>query len=164
MKSFIPGPEHAGELRAALGQFTTGVCVVTCAADDGPLGMTVNSFTSVSLNPPLILWCPAKVSLRHDAYISAEHFAIHILTAAQHPLALAFAREGGAFNACDWTEGGHGTPLIHDTCARFECAREQSIDAGDHTIVLGRVTRVTTQEATPLAFQAGHFGAFKDNG
>lgn len=160
MKSFTPGPEHAGELRAALGQFTTGVCVVTCATDAGPLGMTVNSFTSVSLNPPLLLWCPAKVSLRHDAFVAAQSFAIHILSDTQRPLAEAFARDGDVFTLCDWTLGGHDVPLIQDTTARFECTLENTIDAGDHTVVLGQVSRVTTSDTTPLAFGRGQFGQF----
>ena len=87
MNSFNPGPEHAIELRAALGRFATGVTVVTTGTQTGPIGMTVNSFTSVSLNPPLVLWCPALVSERHDAFARASHFAIHILTGSRVPTA-----------------------------------------------------------------------------
>lgn len=160
MTSFTPGPEHAGELRAALGRFATGVTVVTTGTDQGPIGMTANSFTSVSLNPPLVLWCPALVSERHDAFAGASHFAIHILAADQRPLSEAFAREAQPFHLCDWVEGPHEMPLIQGCCARLECATETVTLAGDHSIVLGRVTRVTTEPGVPLAFLGGQYGQF----
>ncbi|MCI2398105.1 flavin reductase family protein [Aliiroseovarius subalbicans] len=164
MKSFTPGPEHAGELRAALGSFTTGVCLITVATEHGPLGMTANSFASVSLNPPLVLWCPAKVSLRHDAFTTAPHFAIHVLSEDQRNVAERFAREGDAFDICDWITGGHDVPLLHGCLARFECATERLIDAGDHSVMLGRVTRVTTEPGAPLAFLGGQYGRFDTQG
>lgn len=161
MNSFNPGPEHALELRTALGKFATGVTVVTTGTEAGPIGMTANSFTSVSLNPPLVLWCPAVVSERHDAFVQASHFAIHILTAEQRPLSDAFAREAQPFHLCDWVEGPHGMPLIQGTAARLECVTENVTLAGDHSIVLGRVTRVTTEEAVPLAFLGGTYGTVR---
>ncbi len=163
MNSFTPpGPEHAIELRAALGKFATGVTVVTTGTDAGPIGMTANSFTSVSLNPPLVLWCPALVSERHDAFTQASHFAIHILTADQRPLSEGFAREASPFHLCDWTPGPHDMPLIQGgVAARLECMTETVTPAGDHSIVLGRVTRVTTEDCEPLAFLGGTYGTVK---
>ena len=99
MTSFTPSPDHAGAFRAALGQFTTGVALVTTTTARGPLAMTVNSFTSVSLDPPLILWCPAKVSARHDGFVAASHFTVHVLREDQVDLARHFARQGEVSSA-----------------------------------------------------------------
>ncbi len=161
MTSFTPAPEHAAALRSALGSFATGVTVVTTHSDIGPVGITVNSFTSVSLDPPLVLWCPALASDRHDAFARAKHFAIHILTADQQNLSEAFARSAQPFDLCDWTPGPQGVPLIQGCCTRLECATDSVIPAGDHSIILGRVSRVTTEPGTPLVFQGGHYGQFK---
>lgn len=164
MKSFNPGPEHALELRSALGRFPTGVTVVTTATKtDGepqPIGMTVNSFTSVSLDPPLILWCPARVSARHDVFIREHHFAVHILSEAQRDLAQHFARNGDDFSAVEHVIDTHGVPLLDHCVARFECRTERVMEGGDHSIILGRVLRVQTDDAPSLCFGAGKFGQF----
>ncbi len=166
MKSFSPGPEHAAEFRAALGTFPTGVTIVTASQmKEGravPVGMTVNSFTSVSLAPPLILWCPARVSARHDAFVSATHFAVHILSDAQGALAHQFAQAEDVFAGVEHRMDGHGVPLLDGCVARFDCTTERVMPGGDHSIILGRVQRVHQDQAPSLAFCAGRFGVFTE--
>ncbi|MDA5094548.1 flavin reductase family protein [Aliiroseovarius sp. KMU-50] len=166
MKSFNPGPEHAAELRAALGTFTTGVTIVTTSmkVTNGarPIGMTVNSFTSVSLDPPLILWCPALVSARHDSFVAAEHFAIHILSDAQRDLAQHFARNGDDFTDIAHHIDDHGVPLLDGCVTRLDCRTERVMQGGDHSIILGRVLRAHQADANALAFCAGKFGRFSE--
>ena len=98
--------------RMALGSFATGVTVVTAASAEGPVGITANSFASVSLDPPLVLWSPAKDSNRYEYFGPAEHFAIHVLDAHQQRICDAFTRDKAAFSGLDWHEGAHGVPLI----------------------------------------------------
>lgn len=160
MTDFTPSPDHAGAFRAALGLFTTGVTLVTTKTPRGPLAMTVNSFTSVSLDPPLILWCPAKVSARHDAFVEAEHFAVHLLCDDQVEVARNFARQGEDFSGLSFREDFHGVPVIGPCLARFDCTTEKVVDGGDHSIVIGRVQRVAANAGQPLTFHAGQFGGF----
>ncbi|MGK9052761.1 flavin reductase family protein [Neorhizobium petrolearium] len=160
---FIPDASTARHYRNALGTFTTGVAVVTARRPDGPIGMTVNSFTSVSLDPPLILWSPAKSSSRHRAFTAASHFVIHVLSAEQDRLSARFTRNGAGFEGLDWIENMEGVPVIPGTLARFECERSDLHDAGDHTLILGRVLRAAHREGDPLCFSRGTFGRFKSH-
>lgn len=160
--SFDPTQDNARDFRNALGRFGTGVTIVTCATRAGPLGMTANSFASVSLDPPLVLWSPAKSSARYAAFAAAEHFAIHVASSAQSDLCASFARSGTAFDQCDWQEGAHNVPLLHTCLSRFECTKVAEYDGGDHAIIVGRVRRVTTGDGDPLLFYNGRFGGFKD--
>lgn len=146
--------------RRALGAFATGVTVVTARGPDGPVGITANSFASVSLDPPLVLWSPAKASRRFGVFAGAEHFAIHVLAETDRPICEGFVRAIDAFDRLDWSEGDHGVPLIHGTAARFECRRAASHDAGDHLIIVGRVLRASTGVRDPLIFHAGRYGGF----
>lgn len=164
MSSFRPSPDHAGAFREALGQFATGVALVTTQTERGPLGMTVNSFTSVSLDPPLVLWCPARVSARHDAFATTTHFAIHVLGASQLDVARRFSRNGEDFSDIDVITGAHDLPLIQDCLARFECETHAVHDGGDHSVVIGHVHRVAQASGTPLTFQNGRFGNFSEIG
>lgn len=157
---FIPEPSNARSFRNALGSFTTGVTVVTINGPDGPAGMTVNSFASVSLDPPLVLWSPAKSSARHGLFTAADNFVIHVLSADQNELSSRFTRGGLGFDGIEWRENPEGAPVIAGTLARFECARADSYDAGDHTILLGRVLRAAHREGEPLCFSKGNFGRF----
>lgn len=164
-ESFTPGPNQTRALRAAFGRFATGVTVVTTASAHGPLGITANSFASVSLDPPLLLWCPAKASKRHDAFVGASHFALHVMAVDQAPIIDGFSRRGDAFELCDWSTGPEGVPLIEGCPARFECTIRDRIDAGDHTVIVARVTRVTTEPgAEPSVFLAGDWGRFRPRG
>lgn len=157
---FTPDPSTKLAFRAALGQFATGVTIVTCAGSAGPLGMTVNSFTSVSLDPPLVLWAPGRYSRRFDAFAGAEHYAIHVLAADQGAVASAFAREAEAFDLCDWERSAEGVPLIAGCLASFECTKVAEHDGGDHAIIVGRVTAAAMREGAPLLFHAGTYGRF----
>lgn len=160
-QSFIPGPDNTRALRGAFGRFATGVTVVTASAERGPIGITANSFTSVSLDPALLLWCPAKASRRHDAFVNAERFALHVMGTGQDQITWAFSNTAEAFEHCNWETSEHGVPLIAGCPARFECTIRDRIDAGDHTVIIGQVTRVATEEG-PLArvFLGGDYGQF----
>ena len=158
--SFIPGADTARAYRDALGCFATGVTVVTTLTESGPLAITVNSFTSVSLEPPLLLWCPAGNSLRHDAFVAAERFAIHVLAEDQLEQAEHFARNGEGFTQENWRKSRAGTPALSGSIARFECQKFAAHPAGDHTIILGQVTQVTTRSGKGLIFKRGQYGGF----
>ena len=163
--SFIPGPDQTKALRAAFGRFATGVTVVTAQGPRGPVGITANSFTSVSLSPPLLLWCPAKSSQRHDAFVGASEFALHVMNAGQDALTEAFSRRGHAFELCDWAPSETGVPLIEGCAARFECTTRDRVDAGDHTVIIARVTRITTEPgAEPRVILGGAWGGFAARG
>ncbi|MFL4491242.1 flavin reductase [Streptomyces sp. VTCC 41912] len=146
-------------LRRALGQYATGVTVVTARAPDGRnVGMTANSFTSVSLNPPLVLWCPGKNSPSLPDFTDASHFAVHVLAADQHHLSRQFATPAAdKFRGTPTTPGIAGTPLLDGAVARFQCRTVQRLDAGDHVIFLGEVEEYEADGGTPLVFHSGHY-------
>ena len=160
MTSDTSGCIEARAFRNALGKYATGVAIVTCDCAHGPLGMTANSFASVSLEPPLVLWSPAKASKRFAAFESAAHFAIHVLDENQRHFCEAFASEGSNFSSVDWQVSDKGVPLIANTLARFECERYDVHDGGDHAIIVGKVTKAAFREGNPLVFAGGRFGRF----
>ncbi|MGB3244859.1 MAG: flavin reductase family protein [Sulfitobacter sp.] len=162
MKPFVPRPETRADLRRTFGQFATGVTVVTTLSDQGPLGMTVNSFTSVSLDPPLVLWAPAASSRRHDGFVRAPEFCIHVLCADQLGLAQHFAAQGYDFGAFDWSAGPNGAPTFEGCLATFHCTTHAVHPAGDHSLILGRVTHASEHQgdAEGLIFKRGQFGRF----
>ena len=118
--------------KEALSQFATGVTIVTCGSEHGPVGITVNSFTSVSLNPPLVLWSAAKDSKRHDYFANSNHFAIHVLKKQQIDLCSAFVKPTQGFKEIDWQYNSHGVPIINDCLALFECSFYSKHEGGDH--------------------------------
>lgn len=147
------------ELRRCLGSFVTGVTVVTTLADDGsPVGMTVNSFNSVSLDPPLVLW-----SLRNDAgcaavFARARRFAINILAEAQIAVSQRFATPGSdRFAGIAWRPGLEGVPLIDGCSAWLDCRTETIYPGGDHQVFIGRVERLENGSRPPLAYGAGGY-------
>lgn len=158
--SFVPGPDTARAHRDALGCFGTGVTVVTTMTDSGPLAMTVNSFSSVSLTPPLILWCPAKTSLRHDAFVMASHFAVHVMAEDQLDLAVHFSRNGHEFSTVAWDRNDQGQPILPGCLARFDCKKHARHDAGDHSILVGEVLLTTSRPGKGLMFKRGEYGGF----
>lgn len=160
LNSFVPGPDTQLQLRAAFGQFGTGVTVVTAQTADGPIGMTANSFSSVSLDPALVLWCPAKSSSRYPHFAAATDFAIHLMGAEHEDIAMGFAKSAHAFDGLDVTHNAHGVPLLGDCLARFECSTHQIHDAGDHAIVVGRVRSAAFREGDALIFCQGRFRRF----
>lgn len=160
-ESFIPGPETGRALRGAFARFATGVTVVTAMSGRGPIGITANSFASVSIDPPLLLWCPAKTSRRHDAFVTADRFALHVMGIGQDRVTWGFANTAEAFEHCDWTASEHGVPLIEGCPARFECSARDRIDAGDHTVLIGHIDRVTTAPGTDVrVFLDSDYGQF----
>lgn len=154
MTGFDP-TQDARQFRDALGSFATGVTVVTVPSADGPVGITANSFASVSLDPPLVLWSPAKDSKRFAYFRHAPFYAIHVLSSDQHDVCTGFARDRHAFDALSWQEDENGVPVIDGGLARFDCAQSSVHDAGDHVIIVGRVIRAAMQPGTPLVFKSG---------
>jgi flavin reductase (DIM6/NTAB) family NADH-FMN oxidoreductase RutF len=150
----------AREFRNALGQFSTGVCLMTLnSATQGPLALTANSFASVSLDPPLVLWSLQNNSDVFDAYAAPQHFGIGILSAEQQALSDRYARKGEhQIDPEHFAEGTHGSPLINNALANFECALEATYDGGDHTIIVGRVLAMSVLESgDPLLFYCGGY-------
>lgn len=160
MNRFSPTPDFAREFRSALGCFGTGVTIVTCRDADGPLGITANSFASVSLDPALVLWSPAKTSMRHDSFVAAKDFAIHVLHEGQLDLASTIARNGRALSCADGYTETDVCPALDDCLVRFTCRQYATHDAGDHTLILGEVREVATGTGTPLLFSQGQYGRF----
>ncbi len=160
--TFHPANAEARLLREALGRFATGVTVVTTQGPQGPLGMTANSFSSVSLEPPLVLWCPARASARHDIFARARHWSVHVLGSEQLETCLRFTRGGAQFDGLDPVPSPEGVPIIAGVAARFDCEAHAAHEAGDHTLMVGRVLRVTVGGPGdhPLVFAAGRFGEF----
>jgi flavin reductase (DIM6/NTAB) family NADH-FMN oxidoreductase RutF len=147
------------ELRNALGRFATGVTVVTTMTAGGPLGMTANSFASVSMSPPLVLWSPARKSRRFPAFEAAPHFAIHVLSAGQQGLAERFSLPGDGFSGVEFEPGLGGSPLLAGCVARFECRHAAGHPGGDHLIVVGEVLRVEEADLPPLLYHRGGYCA-----
>ncbi len=162
MTRFIPGPDTARDFRDALGRFTTGVTVVSCQTPDGPLGITANSFASLSLDPPLVLWSPAKMSRRFPAFEVAKHYAIHVLSSDQQSVCSGFARDGYDFGPYDWATNENNVPLLNGCLARFECTQHAMHDGGDHVIIVGRVDAATIGDGQPLVFAKGSYGSFSE--
>lgn len=147
------------EFRNALGMFATGVTVVTTQHPDGrPAGLAVNSFASVSLDPPLVLWSIAETSSLYRVFCEAEWFAVNVLTGAQEALSHIFAgKAADRFAGLDLREGLGGVPLLSDCAAHFECRTEARHPGGDHTILIGRAERFQYQSTAPLLFHAGRY-------
>ena len=146
--------------RDALGRFATGVTVVTTQTPSGPMGFTANSFASVSLDPALVLWSPARASQRFAIFAQAPFYTIHVLGLGQDDISRRFLRGGDGFAGltCDTTP--EGMPILPDVLARFDCAQHATHDGGDHLIIVGRVLRATCAEGAPLVFSQGRYGGF----
>ena len=159
-ETFIPRPADGRRLRDALGRFATGVTVVTARSAAGPVGITANSFASLSLDPPLVIWAPARASRRFAAFAGAGHFAVHVLAREQFALGRHFALQGTDFALDGVDSNDEGVPLLPDCLARFECRREAVHEGGDHALIIGRIERVSLRDGAPLIFSAGHYGGF----
>lgn len=149
----------AKEFRSALGSFPTGVTIITThAPGGGDIGLTVNSFSSVSLDPPLVLWSLSARSGSRAAFTDAEYFVIHILSAQQQDLAARFARkDGDRFAGLELSRGPGGTPMIDGCAARFVCKRAHQYEGGDHIIIVGEVVALERFERPALAFHGGKY-------
>ena len=167
MNAMMPQPfdpaQDAGEFRGALGSFVTGVTVVTTQTSDGPVAIVANSFASVSLEPPLVLWSPAKASRRFPFFADAPHFAIHVLAADQRDVCTAIVQSMTAIKDIPMQRSACGMPIIDGALATFECDLETRHDAGDHVIVVGRVTKAHHRSGSPLVFHGGKYGMFQQS-
>lgn len=162
--TFTPTADTARAFRDALGCFATGVTVVTINSPEGPMGFTANSFAAVSLDPPLVLWSPAKSSFRFATYARARHYSIHVLRHAQGDLVGRFVRSGAGFDGLSFATSPEGVPILPDTLARFDCEQHATHDGGDHLIIVGLVLRAGIAEGAPLIFAQGRYGRFVEGG
>lgn len=156
-----PAVADARALRRALGQFATGVTVVTTTAPDGQfVGLTANSFSALSLEPPLILWSLRDVSPSLAVFEAAPRFVINVLSEAQVDVSRRFASSvADKFDGVAHAESAHGIPLLHGAAAWFECRTLSRQKAGDHVLFIAEVERHVAAELTPLVFHAGgYFG------
>ena len=148
------------EFRAALGMFATGVTIVTARTAEGqPIGLTANSFNSVSLDPPLVLWSLSQAAASLSAFRAGSHYAIHVLAADQRELAERFALRGSdRWSGLEFGAGAGQAPLIQGAAATFECFNRSRYDEGDHVIFVGEVERCSWRAgASPLLFHGGRF-------
>ena len=147
-------------LRDALGSFATGVTVVTCFDKVGdPFGLTANSFTSVSLDPPLLLVCVHKGAQCAEALTGADHFAVNVLQTGQQPASITFStRVEDRFGCTPWGLGEHGVPVLRDSLSVFECRHHAVHDGGDHFILVGEVKKATFEPGLdPLLYFRGSY-------
>lgn len=152
--------DNSRQFRDALGRFATGIAVVTACAPDGQLiGLTINSFNSVSLNPPLVLWSLDKHSPNRAAFITASHYAINILSAEQEAISQHFAtRQDDKFASIAWEAGLGGAPLLPGCCAQFQVENQVQHPGGDHLIFVGQVAAFTQNpELEPLLYFGGSY-------
>lgn len=149
----------AKALRNAFGSYMTGVTVITTMTDDGtPIGFTANSFTSVSLEPPLLLVCPAKTLSSFAVFAHCKHFAVNILSEDQQHISNIFAgSKEDRFSQINWHTDAQGNPIIDGALTHFSCKTERNLEAGDHHILLGEVLDFTAREGRGLGYAAGGY-------
>ncbi len=159
--SFGSSPLDRGRFREVLGHFASGVTVVTALEDGQPVGFTCQSFSSLSLDPPLILFAAAKSSTSWPRISEAGAFCVNVLEAHQEPLCRVFAETGAdKFAGVGWTHASSGSPILEGVLAWVDCELEQIVDAGDHELVVGRVLDLGASPGAPLVFYRGGFGGF----
>jgi flavin reductase (DIM6/NTAB) family NADH-FMN oxidoreductase RutF len=162
---FDGGAESAA-LRSALGRFATGVTLATCSdADGAPVGLTVNSFGALSLEPPLVMWSLRVASPSLPAFQAAGYFAINVLAEAQVELSRRFASAGAGakrFEAGRWSAGHHGAPVLSGALAVFECRRVRAERHGDHVLIIGEVLHHSAHTGAPLLFHASRYRRLGD--
>jgi len=156
----------AARYRSVLGHFATGVTVITAVDPDGgePVGLAANSFTSVSLDPPLVAFCAAYASTTWPRIERAGRFCVNILGEDQEELCRVMATKGAdKFRGIGWKKGSSGSPVLSDVLAWIDCRIDAEHDAGDHTIVVGRVIelRIGEEADGPLLFYRGGYGRFE---
>lgn len=151
--------DKSKDLRHALGQFATGVTIVTTAGPENePIGITANSFSSVSLDPPLVLWSLSNATRSKPAFEKAAYFCIHVLTSSQEELSERFALRGGdKFRGLAWAPGHGSVPMLDEYVARFQCRMTSRYPVGDHTVFVGEVVRFDRADKRPLVFHGGRY-------
>jgi flavin reductase (DIM6/NTAB) family NADH-FMN oxidoreductase RutF len=150
---------NGDDFRRACARFATGVCVLTTCTPDGvPHGLTVNSFSSLSLDPPLVMAAIARASAYLAAFESSDFFAVNILTEQQRHLSIRFARrEEGRFTGAAWSAGVTGSPVFEETLGVIECRTVQRLDAGDHRVLVGQAVAAVVRHGRPLLyFESGY--------
>jgi flavin reductase (DIM6/NTAB) family NADH-FMN oxidoreductase RutF len=154
-------PIDPRDFRNALGTYATGVTVITAAADGKPYGLTCNSFASVSLNPPLVLWSLVIFSQAMSMFQNASHFTVNVLGASQQALATKFAISSeDKFAEVEWTPGLGNAPVLTNSVANFQCRAADRYYGGDHVIFLGAVEAYAYNRQEPLLFARGGYGRF----
>ena len=144
--------------RQALGGFATGVCVVTAHTAEGPFGITVNSFTSVSLRPPLILWCLDRASFRHDAFAAAGRFAVHMLPVEDREMSDRFAWGVCRLSSDEFDSSSPEPPRLKNALTRLDCVARDRIVMGDHLTIVGEVRGFETRPGDALTYYRGRYG------
>ena len=148
------------ELRTIFGQYPTGVTVITTKDKNGsPVGMTANSFASVSLSPPLVLWSVDKMRNTHDVYTQSQHFCVHIVDDSQQALSDRFAsKKEDRFSEMEWSEGVLDSPVLSGCLCSIECETEAIYPGGDHSLILGKVVNTNLESSkNPLIFHKGNY-------
>ena len=151
-------------LKYAFGSFPTGITVVTALPASGqPVGFTASSFTSVSMDPPLLLVCIDHQSENLDVFRSATHFGVNVLADDQRHISSRFAAEvDDRFDGIDWRQTANGTPMLGGTLSGFDCALETIHTAGDHDILIGKVVGLDAREGQALGYFRGKYGRFDE--
>lgn len=158
MSQAIEDTELVDRVRGAHRNYPTGVTVVTTAVDGQPYGLTVNSFSSVSLEPPTVLFCVNEASGTHEHLVDANHVGINILGREQRDVAGVFANSGGdKFAQIDWQPGLEGVPLITGASARFQARISQTTKVGTHTVFICTILEAETEEHEPLIYLRGTY-------
>ncbi|OWT63645.1 flavin reductase [Candidimonas nitroreducens] len=151
------------ELRRCLGQYATGITVMTGNVGGRLIGVTANSFASVSLTPPLILWSVDRASRSYDAFANSENFCVNVLSQEQSAVSQLFASKvDDKFASCRFVMAANGCPAFEDALAILECKVDRTYEAGDHLLMVGLVTRIRVREGKPLLFAQGRYGIFDD--
>tara|TARA_R110001606_G_scaffold71247_16_gene163719 strand:+ start:79930 stop:80433 length:504 start_codon:yes stop_codon:yes gene_type:complete len=156
-------PFDLTEYRKALGGFATGVCVVTTQSDDGGIGITVNSFTSVSLDPPLVLWCLDDSSDRHDVFAAAERFAIHVLPVEDREMSDRFAWGTCRLSPEEFDISNPEPPRLRNALVRLDCTAHDRIRVGDHLVIIGAVRAVESRDGDALTYFRGRYGVASES-
>jgi flavin reductase (DIM6/NTAB) family NADH-FMN oxidoreductase RutF len=153
-------PFDQKEYRSALASFATGVTIVTTTDGQGDgHGLTVNSFTSVSLEPPLVLWCLGNKSDSYDLFSKTDHYAVNVLAAGETPIAMRFAGKGDQqLVGTEFTILKTGAPVLAQAIATFDCKVIQRVDAGDHLILIGETQTFVTRPESGMTYFRGAFG------
>jgi flavin reductase (DIM6/NTAB) family NADH-FMN oxidoreductase RutF len=149
--------------RDALGRFASGVTVVSCELDGELSAMTVSAFASVSLDPPLVLICIARKASNHDRIARAGRFGVSVLAADQQALSNRFAGYGGEDAPVDWSRESVKTPVLRGALAWLDCAVEQAVPAGDHTVYIGRVEALGATDGAPLTYWRGGYRSLRSD-
>jgi flavin reductase (DIM6/NTAB) family NADH-FMN oxidoreductase RutF/DNA-binding MarR family transcriptional regulator len=156
--------EDPKAFRRALGQFSTGVTVMTTVASGEPFGVTANSFSSLSMDPPLVLWAITQTSRSLSAFTTSKHFAVNILSVDQVDVSQRFANSSrGKFEGVDWRAGVLGSPILPDILSLLECELETTFKGGDHVILVGRVKRYARYAGNALLYAQGRYAVAEDH-